>query len=42
MRQAQLETRQATERKAVAQEQLNNQMQAAWVAYQQSYVELET
>lgn len=42
MRQAQLETRQATERKAVAQELLNNQMQAAWVAYQQSYVELET
>lgn len=42
VRQAQLETRQATERKAVAQEQLNNQMQAAWVAYQQSYVELET
>lgn len=42
VRQAQLETRQATERKAVAQELLNNQMQAAWVAYQQSYVELET
>lgn len=42
VRQAQLETRQATERKAVAQERLNNQMQAAWVAYQQSYVELET
>lgn len=42
VRQARLETRQATERKAVAQEQLNNQMQAAWVAYQQSYVELET
>lgn len=40
--QARLETRQATERKAVAQEQLDNQMQAAWVAYQQSYEELET
>lgn len=42
VRQARLETSQATERKAVAQEQLDNQMQAAWVAYEQSYEELET
>ncbi len=42
VRQAKIETREAAERKAVAQEQVNNQMQAAWVAYQQTYDELET
>lgn len=42
VRQARLETREATERKTVTREQLDNQMQAAWVAYRQSYVELET
>ncbi len=42
VRQAKIETREAAERKAVAQEQVNNQMQAAWVAYRQTYDELET
>ena len=42
VRQARLETRAAQERKAEAQEQIDNQMQAAWVAYRQTYVELET
>ncbi len=42
LHQARIETRQAQEQKALAQEQVNNQVQAAWVNYQQSYVELET
>ena len=42
VRLAKIETREAAERKAVAQEQVNNQMQAAWVAYRQTYDELET
>lgn len=39
---ARLETQAAKERKAVAAEQLNNSVQAAYVGYLQSYVELET
>lgn len=42
LRQARAETRQAQEEKALARQQVDNQMQAAWVAYEQSYVELET
>lgn len=42
LRQAKVETQQAQERNKVVQEQLDNQMQAAWVNYQQSYVELQT
>lgn len=42
LRQARVESRQAQERKAVVREQLDNQMQAAWTNYQQSYVELQT
>lgn len=39
---ARLETQAAKERRAVAAEQLNNSVQAAYVGYLQSYVELET
>ncbi len=42
LRQARVETRQAWERKALVQEQVDNQMQQAWVGYQQSYTELQT
>ena len=42
VRQARLQTQEAAYHKAVAREQVDNQMQAAWVAYQQSYTELET
>lgn len=42
LRQARVESREAQEQKAVAQEQVGNQMQAAWTDYQQSYVELRT
>lgn len=42
LRQARLEMQEASERKTVTREQLDNQMQAAWVAYRQSYVELKT
>lgn len=42
VRQARLETCAAQEHKAEAKEQIDNQMQAAWVAYRQTYVELET
>lgn len=42
LRQARVETRQAYEQKALAQEQIDNQMQQAWVSYQQSYTELQT
>lgn len=42
LRQAKVEKRQAEEQKSVAREQLDNQMQAAWTNYQQSYVELQT
>ena len=42
IRQAAVETRQAREAHAVQTEQLNNQVQAAYVQYQQTYVELET
>lgn len=42
LRQAKVEERQAEEQKSVAREQLDNQMQAAWTNYQQSYVELQT
>ena len=42
LKQARLESRQAAERKNVAAEQLNNQVQAAYTNYLQSYVELET
>ena len=42
IRQAAVETRQAHEAHAVQEEQLNNQMQAAYVEYEQTYVELET
>lgn len=42
LRQARVESQQAQERSKVVQEQLDNQMQAAWVNYQQSYVELQT
>lgn len=39
---ARLATQAAKERRAVAAEQLNNSVQAAYVGYLQSYVELET
>ena len=42
IRQATVETRQAREAHAVQGEQLNNSIQAAYVNYLQSYVELET
>ena len=42
IKQAAVETRQARENHAVQMEQLNNQVQAAYVQYQQTYVELET
>ncbi len=42
IKQAAVETRQAREAHAVQQEQLNNNVQAAYVQYQQTYVELET
>ncbi len=42
VRQAAIETRQAQEARAVQVEQLNNNVQAAYVQYQQTYVELET
>lgn len=42
IKQATVETRQAKEAHAVQAEQLNNNMQAAYVQYQQTYVELET
>ena len=40
--QARLQHQAATEQKAVAAEQLNNQVQAAYTNYLQSYIELET
>ena len=42
IKQAAVETRQAKETHAVQAERLNNQVQAAYVQYQQTYVELET
>lgn len=42
LRAAKVAVREAQERKAVAQELVGNQMQAAWTNYQQSYVELQT
>ena len=42
IRQAAVETRQAKESHALQAEQLNNSVQAAYVQYQQTYVELET
>lgn len=42
IKQAAVETRQAKEAHAVQTEQLNNRVQAAYVQYQQTYVELET
>lgn len=42
IKQAAVETRQAKEAHAMQAEQLNNNMQAAYVKYQQTYVELET
>lgn len=42
IKQAAMETRQAKEAHAVQAEQLNNNVQAAYVQYQQTYVELET
>ena len=42
IKQAAVETRQAREVHAVQTEQLNNNVQAAYVQYQQTYVELET
>ncbi len=42
IKQAAVETRQAKESHALQAEQLNNQVQAAYVQYQQTYVELET
>ena len=42
IKQAAVETRQAKEAHAVQAEQLNNNVQAAYVQYQQTYVELET
>lgn len=42
IKQAAVETRQAKEVHAVQAEQLNNNIQAAYVQYQQTYVELET
>jgi outer membrane protein TolC len=40
--QAKLQSQAATEQKAVAAEQLNNQIQASYTNYLQSYIELET
>ena len=42
MNQAKLQSKAASEQKAVAAEQLNNNVQAAHTNYLQSYVELET
>ena len=42
IRQAAVETRQAQEAHALQAEQLNNQVQASYVKYQQTFVELET
>ena len=42
IKQAAVETRQAKEAHAVQAELLNNNVQAAYVQYQQTYVELET
>ncbi len=42
LRAAKVATREAWERETVAQELINNQMQAAWTSYEQSYVELKT
>lgn len=42
IRQASVETRQSREALSLQAEQLNNQMQAAYVGYQQTFVELET
>ena len=42
IKQAAVETRQAKETRAVQAERLNNQVQAAYVQYLQTYVELET
>ena len=42
IKQASVETRQAKEAHALQAEQLNNNVQAAYVQYQQTYVELET
>ncbi len=42
IKQAAVETRQAKEAHAVQAEQLNNNVQAAYIQYQQTYVELET
>ena len=42
IKQAAVETRQAREAHSVQAEQLNNNVQAAYVQYQQTYVELET
>lgn len=42
IKQAAVETRRAREARAVQVEQLNNNVQAAYVQYQQTYVELET
>ena len=42
IKQATVETRQAKEAHAVQADQLNNNVQAAYVQYQQTYVELET
>lgn len=42
IKQAAVETRQAKEAHALQAEQLNNNVQAAYVQYQQTYVELET
>ena len=42
IKQAAVETRQAKEAHAVQAEQLNNNVQAAYVQYQQTYMELET
>ena len=42
IKQAAVETRQAKEAHAVQADQLNNNVQAAYVQYQQTYVELET
>ncbi len=42
VRQASVDTRQAKETHAAQAEQINNQVQAAYVQYQQTYIELET
>ena len=42
MKQAAVETRQAQENYALQEEQVNNDVQAAYVQYQQTYVELAT